>query len=227
MTVEQRADEEIGGDEKGDAGLAHTAEVHHGEQEQDAETEGERVPLQLAGIDGDERADAGGDADRGGEHVVDHQCRGGEQAGKRAQVLRCDGVGAAAVGVGIDRLAVREEDDDEQDDDGERDGDDVVHAADAQRDEQGEGGFRPVCRGGERVEAEDRERPGPRRCVLRAAPSWRGGGRRVGRKETCSRPALPSAKSCSNTLAEWFTRNGSFRAGPAAGRRAHCAAGSA
>ncbi len=55
----------------------------------------------------DQRAHARGDADGRVEDVVDHQRRGGEQAGVRAEVLRRDGVAAAAVGVGVDGLAGR------------------------------------------------------------------------------------------------------------------------
>ena len=103
---QQRADEKISGNEKGDAGFPYSAEVDYGKQEQDSETDAERVLLQARGIDRDERADAGRDADCGGEDVINHQSRGREQAGKCAEVLRCDGVGAAAIGVCIDRLAV-------------------------------------------------------------------------------------------------------------------------
>ena len=60
-------------------------------------------------------------ADCGVEDVVDHQCSGGKQAGVLAQVLRGDRVAAAAVGIGIDGLAVGEVDNREQDNDGEAD----------------------------------------------------------------------------------------------------------
>ena len=59
----------------------------------------------------DQSADAGGDADGHVQHVVDHQRRGGEQAGAGAEVLLGDGVGAAAARVGADRLAVGEVED--------------------------------------------------------------------------------------------------------------------
>jgi hypothetical protein len=46
----------------------------------------------------DQRAYARGDTYRGIEDVVDHQCRGGQQAGVRSEVLRRDRIAAAAVG---------------------------------------------------------------------------------------------------------------------------------
>ena len=54
---------------------------------QHAEAELQGVGLQ-AGHGGDERAHAGGDAHGGGEDVVDHQRRGGQQARAFTQVLR-------------------------------------------------------------------------------------------------------------------------------------------
>ena len=143
---EQRADEEIGGNDKCAAGLADAAHVYEGKQEQDAEADGESVFLQGAGVDGDERPHAGRDADCRGEHIVDHERRCGEQAGIGAEVLRRNGVGAASLGICIDRLPVGKEDDDEQDDDGERDRDDVAHTHQTKRDEERQGCFWAVCR---------------------------------------------------------------------------------
>ena len=60
-----------------------------------------------AGDGGDQRADAGGDADGSGEDVVDHERGGGEQAGAIAEVFAGDGEGTAAVGIGFDGLANR------------------------------------------------------------------------------------------------------------------------
>ena len=151
---QQGADEEVSGDEEGGAGVLDAAHVDEGEDEQDGEAEGERVRLKR-GERGDQRSDAGGDADRGVEDVVDHERGGGEQAGDLAEVLGGDRVAAAAVGIGVDGLEVGEEDDGEQDDDGEADGDDVCDAGDAEGNEQGEGGFRAVGGGAESVEAED------------------------------------------------------------------------
>jgi hypothetical protein len=105
------------------------------------------VLLQSAWIDGDERAHASRDADSRGEDVVNHERRGGEKSRIGAEILRRDGIGATPAWVGVDGLTIREEDDDEQDDDGERDGHDVVHAEDAERDEESERRFWSVrCR---------------------------------------------------------------------------------
>ena len=151
---EQAEDEEVGGGEDGDACVADPAHVDQGEQDEDTQADGEDVRVERR-HSGDECTDAGRDADCGGEHVVDHERGCCEQACAVAEVFGGDGVGAAAVGVGLDGLAVGEVDDDQKDDDRGADLDDVVDAAEAERDEQGERGFRAVGGGGERVEAED------------------------------------------------------------------------
>ena len=77
---EQRADKKIGGDGEGHAGFAHAAKIQDGDDDQNADAEGDRVRQQRRNR-GDQRADAGGNADRGGEDVVGEQRGGGEQAG--------------------------------------------------------------------------------------------------------------------------------------------------
>ena len=62
----------------------------------------------------DQSADARRDADGHDQDVVEHQRRGGEQAGAGAQVLLGHGVRPAAVRIGRDRLPVREVDHHEQ-----------------------------------------------------------------------------------------------------------------
>ncbi|MEI9977054.1 MAG: hypothetical protein WDO73_36380 [Ignavibacteriota bacterium] len=59
-------------------------------------------------------AHAGGDADRGGEHIIDHQRRGGQESSAMAQILACHRVRAAAARVGLDRLPVGKIDDHQQ-----------------------------------------------------------------------------------------------------------------
>ena len=66
-----------------------------------------------------------------------------------------DGVGAAAGGIGGDGLAIAEKDDAQQDQDDDDDRDQVVHAGDPQRDQQGERGLRSVCGGGQGIKAEN------------------------------------------------------------------------
>ena len=108
-----------------------------------------------------------------------------------AEVLGGDGVAAAAVGIGVDGLAVGEVDDGEQADDGEADGDDVCDAGDAEGDEQGEGGFGAVGGGAEGVEAEDGD-AGDGADVLGA---FFGGGEGLADEEIEERHALPSGKN--------------------------------
>jgi hypothetical protein len=52
-------------------------------------------------------------------------------------------------------LHVREIDNDQKRDDGGTDGNNVVHAHQPQRNQQAESGFRTICGGAERVQAED------------------------------------------------------------------------
>src|SRR6266513_1962906 len=61
-----------------------------------------------------------------------------------------------AAGRSGDRLAIRKVDDDQQRNDGRADGNDVLHAQKAERNQQAEGGFRTVSGGTERVQPEDR-----------------------------------------------------------------------
>ncbi len=121
-----------------------------------AEAELERVRLE-ARDSGDERADAGGDADRGGEHVIDHQRGCGKQARAGAQVFAGDRVGSAAVRIGLDGLPVGEIHDAQQDDDADADREDVSDAGGSERDQQRERSFGSVGGGTERVEPENRD----------------------------------------------------------------------
>ena len=132
---QQRADEEIGGDEEGRAGVFDAAHVDQGEQQQNGEAEGQRVGLEHRKR-GNQRSDTRGDADCGVEDVVDHQRRGGEQAGMLTQVLRGDRVAATTVRIGINGLEVGDVDDRKQEDDGEADGYDVLNARETKGDEK-------------------------------------------------------------------------------------------
>ena len=114
------------------------------------------------GYGGNERTHAGGDPDRCGEDVVDHERRSGEQTRAIAEVLTGDGERATTVRISFDSLGIGKIEDDEQDENCRGDGTDEVNAAEAQRNEQGEGGFWPVRGGAESIEAEDRNtRGGP------------------------------------------------------------------
>ena len=131
---QQGAEKQIGRDEEDDAGIADSAHVDHCEQQQDDEADLKGVRLQ-PGHGRNERAHARGDPDRGGEDVVNHERRGGEQACAIAEILTCDGERATPVRIGFDRLGVGEVEDDEQDEDGGGDGEDEVNACQAERDE--------------------------------------------------------------------------------------------
>ena len=181
-------------DDKSAAGLADAAHVHQGEQEQDAEADGERVLLKAPGSTEIERAHARRDADRGGEHIVDHEGGCSEQTRDRCRGSPTRQCKSRPVGICIDRLTVGEEDDDEQDDDRDRDGHDVVDAKQTKWDEEGQSCcLRPVCGGRKRVQPEDGQARMPDRRARRAAPSSREDARRVRRQETCGRPAFLSA----------------------------------
>ena len=107
------------------ARVLDAAHVDQREDEQDSEAEREDVRLEPRKRR-NQRSYTRGDPDRRVQDVVDHQRRGGEQAGVRAQVLRGDRVAAAAVRIGIDGLQVGKVDDGQQADDGEADGHDVL-----------------------------------------------------------------------------------------------------
>ncbi len=123
-------------------------------QHQNSETHGQRVRQQRWN-GRHQRAYAGRDSDRRGEHVVDEQSGRGQQPRACADVFARDGVGSASIRIGIDGLAIREVDDGQQENDGAADGDDVRNAQQAKRDQYGEGRFGTVCGGAQRVQAED------------------------------------------------------------------------
>ena len=148
------ADKKIRRKHESQAGFAHAAEIQDGDDDENADAQGDHVWMQ-ARDGGDERADSGGDTDRRGEYVVGEQGRGGEQAGERAEIEARDRVRAAAVGISGDRLAIRKVNNDQQNDDGGADRKNVVKSDEAQRDEKAERGFGAIRGGAERVEAED------------------------------------------------------------------------
>ena len=149
---EEAGDEEVGRQREQPAGVEHAAQVDERDQGQDGEAQRQDVGLQDR-HGRDQRGDAGGDADGHVEDVVEHQRRGGEQAGAGAEVLPGDGVGAAVARVGADGLAVGDVEDGQERQDRQHDGADVGEAGGAERDEDGEGGLGPVGGGAEAVEA--------------------------------------------------------------------------
>jgi hypothetical protein len=96
--------------------------------------------------------------DRNGQDVVDEQGGGGDQGGVSVEVGPADGVGAAAVRIGVAGLPVRGDDDDEQQQNCRGDPGRQVQEcepAEAQHQQDLLGG---VCVGRQRVAAEHRER---------------------------------------------------------------------
>jgi hypothetical protein len=150
----QCADEKIGGEHEGEAGFAQAAEIEDGDDNENADAESDGVRLKTRN-GGDERADSGGDTDGRGENVVGEQSGGGKQAGQRAEIVARDRVGAAAVGISGNGLAIRKINDDEQDDDRGAERANVVEAGESEGDEQAESGFGAVRGGAESVEPED------------------------------------------------------------------------
>ena len=102
---EQRADEQIRGNEESCPGIFSAAHINERENSENNQTNPELVWLQFRECR-DQRAHACRDANSSVQNVVDHQRGGGEQTGGFAQVFCSNGIAAAAMGVGIDRLAV-------------------------------------------------------------------------------------------------------------------------
>src|SRR6266849_8572819 len=151
---EQSADEEIRGKHEGDACVVDAAQVKDGEDQKNGDAQKDGVSLQ-SGHGRDQRADARGNSDGGGEDVIGEQRGGGDKAGEGAKIGARDGVRAAARWIGRDGLQVGNVNDQEQGDDGGADGHDVLHAEKAERNEQAESGFRAVSSGAETVESEN------------------------------------------------------------------------
>ena len=150
---QQRDDKQVRRHHERKARFAHPTQVNERDQRQDHKAEREGVGLEHADRR-DQGPDTRRDADGHDQHVVQQQRRGGEQAGRGAQVLLGDRVRPAAVRVRGDRLAVRKVDDKQQDDDQRADRPDVRNAGRAQGDQQRQRSLRPVSRGTKCVEPE-------------------------------------------------------------------------
>ena len=87
--------------------LTQAAQV--GDRDQDQERDGHFHPVgPQSGEGGSDRRHAGREADPGREDVVDHQSAGRHQPDLRPEVFLSDRVGAAAAGVGPQRLGIRQ-----------------------------------------------------------------------------------------------------------------------
>jgi len=151
---EQGAHKEVGGQHEGNAGVAESAKIEQGDDDENAEADADGVRLQGRN-GGDQRAHSGGDTYRGGEDVVGEEGGSGEQAGKNAKVETGDGVGAAAHRICRDGLEIGKVNDDQQGDDRGANGNDVVQAQETERDQQAECGFGAISRGTQGVQTED------------------------------------------------------------------------
>ena len=149
-------DERVRGEGEGDPRLADAAQVHEGEEDDGGERERDLVRRE-AGDDRGEGEYPGCDGDGDGEDVVDEEGGRADEARQRAEVLLGDDVGAAARLIGLDGLAVGQDDDSEQDTDRDRDREDEVRGRDGGRDEDDEPGLRRIRDRGERIGGEDRE----------------------------------------------------------------------
>src|SRR5262249_5916650 len=151
---QQRADKEIRGNDEDSAGLADSTQVHQREQHENAEAQREGVRLEIRDRR-HQRTGPGGDPDRGGENGVEHEGGGSEQAGKGAEILRGNRIGAAAARIGSNGLAIGKINNREQRDDAGADRYDVGDTCESQRNQERESGFGTVGSGAEGVEPED------------------------------------------------------------------------
>ena len=120
---EGTADENVGGNGKDRARLAHAAQVHHHDQQDQRHIDAYND--QRRGEDGEERGErlhTSGHADRDSEDVIDHERGGGNQPRHGPQVVFRHDIGPAAIGVGRNRLTVGKRHDTQQSNDGNSDG---------------------------------------------------------------------------------------------------------
>ena len=122
-------DVDVGGHGEDAARLLHAPQVGH--RDDSDEDEAQQHPLMDEALELRQR-DNGGHAGRDrhghGEDVVDQKRCTGDQRRVFAQVLPADDVGAAATGIGVDRLPVGRDHDRQEDGDHDRDRDQVIEA---------------------------------------------------------------------------------------------------
>ena len=112
-----RQDEDIGGDAEHHGGLPQAAEISPGQQADDQESKNRLIAQECRKRRSDRRRTGAG-TDRHGENIADDQRAAGHQTGRLAEVFMRDDIGAAALGVGVDGLAVAENENQQQTDDG-------------------------------------------------------------------------------------------------------------
>ena len=143
-----------------------------------------RMPRQSGTVAADEaregrgqRPHAGGDRHGDGERVVDDQRGPGHQAGARPEVGPGHGVGPAAARVGVDDLAVGEDEDGQQDDDGHGDRQDQVQGPRPGEGQHDDDRLGAVGDRGQRVEGECGKPLDRGDLLLRGSRSTAGAGR--------------------------------------------------
>ena len=153
---QHRADEDVGGAGEQRAALPQSAQVHdHDQQDRERDQRNRHGLKHRKGRI--ESLDAGRHAHGHGQHVVGEERSGGDEAGQHAQVGVGHDVAAAAVGIGPDRLAIAEGDDDQQGDDDDGQPEDVLEAVLAGADQDEHHGAGRVGDGGHHVRREDRQ----------------------------------------------------------------------
>jgi hypothetical protein len=153
---QDRHDEEVGRDCEDPPRLPNAAQVaeHQHEHEPERQLHAVDVHLRKRGGDG---GDAGRDADRDRQDVVDEQRRGRDERRHLAEVVLRDEIGAASGRVRMNRLAVREDDHREDRGDDEGDGTREAERAGPDKHEHAQDFFRRIRHRGERIGGEDRE----------------------------------------------------------------------
>src|SRR4029077_2004437 len=148
---QESADEQVGRHHENDSGLAHSPKVDDRDDQQNSEADHNGVGKQR-GDRGNQGSNARGDAHGRRQNVIREQGSSRQQARKRPKIVARHGVRTAARRIGSNGLLVRKINNDQQGDDGSTDGNDVLHAKNAERNKQAERRFRSVRRGTEPVQ---------------------------------------------------------------------------
>ena len=146
----------IGGNRKHPPGFFEPAQIGPAHQGQQQQRKRHLVLPQLR----QQRADGLGprhQADGSGQRVVDQQGRCSDQAHVAAEVLAHHHIGAAAIGIGRDRLAVGEHHNRDQGDDRHGDRHRQPKGGTASQHQHTQGGFRCIGHRGEGIGSQDRQ----------------------------------------------------------------------
>ena len=152
-------DEEVRGRRKEPSRLSHAAKVRERDPGDAKHAEDDAIGMEWRKRRR-QRRDAGRDGHRHGQDVVDQQRRRRGECRRDADVVLRDQVGATAVRIGRDGLAIRDHDDRQQDRDPDGDRQRVAERGVPGQDQDEQDFLGRVRDGGERVGREDRERDG-------------------------------------------------------------------